>query len=391
VQPGHGLQQLADRIAEVKLQPNAPPYMLVVGAGCAQAASVKPLEELRASYGDDVDDPAALDAILWDLAVPPFYYDIANLARAGYLPRVVSTGYDRLLERALSDLGLRPGDQFDITELGAGEGLSSPIDAAAELRIVRAFGLDPADSTAPARLDAATGHMPGAPLQVVLVGYQGENTTIERWLGAASGGDLWWANPGDPDASHLGGSGWHGEVAIIEGEEASPEAFFGQLALVLLRIPAIDALKQSGSADERGDDWYNRQYTQNRLHQAKTVKRAIETGVSASSYDPAGQNQLTYQSQEIGRLEGDLVSSEAVDALLKRFLSTRTELSRRAERDPASVDVDTMSFVDGHIEALIREAKKPRPNPTVVAAAEASLQQVVGTLGIAPERPTAAS
>jgi hypothetical protein len=393
VQPGRGLQQLADLVVRSTQAKGARPYVLVLGAGCPQAAKVPSLEELRETWGEDVDDPAGLEAILWSVEVPPFYYDIANLARAGYFPVVVTTGYDRLLERALVDLGLRPGDQFETVEPAAWRGRAPVPPPDADVRVVHAHGLDDGDPVGDpvGALDLGTGHEPGEPLETVLVGYQGESPSLDRWLGAAAGGDLWWANADDEHGDHLGPAGWRGEVALITGNEAVPSTFFGQLALMLLRLPAIDTLKQTEPVGQRGDAWYDREYTQSRLNQANTVKRAIESVVPGSSVDPARQSQLSYQQQEIVRLEQDLVSRDVVDRLLKRHYTTAAQLKDRAAQRPDSVDPDTLAFLDGQIVTLEREAAKPQPNGVVISAAEASLGALQDTLGIREERRGSAS
>ena len=94
-----------------------PPHILLLGDACARAAGIKSVDELRADHGDEVDNPDALEALASTIVVPPFYYDVANLARSGYLPVLVTTSYDRLVERALSDLGLREASDFEVKDL----------------------------------------------------------------------------------------------------------------------------------------------------------------------------------------------------------------------------------------------------------------------------------
>ena len=160
---------------------------------------------------------------------------------------------------------------------------------------------------------------------------------------------------------------------------------------MLLRIPAIDTLKQSAPPAERGDDWYNREYAQTRLHGAKTVQRAIESGVSSSAYDPLGQTQITYQREEIGRLEQDLVAADAVQAILERYRRIESLVRSRANAQPEGNDADTLDFLVGQIGILEREGAKPRPNRAVLSAADATLQSLEASLGIAPDTTSSAS
>ena len=380
MQPGHDLSQLVDRIRESNEPSGAPPFILVVGERCAVAAKVPPLDELRSKYGDAVDDPDLLETVVNGISVPPFYLDLANLARAGMFPTIVTTGYDRLLESALTVAGLRQGDQYSVYDLHEGRGSVMGVRPS-PIRIVRTWGI--ADAERGAKLiGMATGTEAGVPLRLVIVGYGDESDAVDSWIRDAGGGELWWVHDAESPDRLLAAARWTGEVAPISGPDSEPPTFFGQLALVLLRIPTVDALEIGAPTEQRGDDWYETQLNQSRLYTAKAVKRGLDS-FSTAAPDSVAQTQLSYQRDEIDRLEQSLAAS-SVMALRDRYIETASQLDAIRSRDPARVDQDTIDLVTATINSLEREAAKPSPSRAVVAAAGASLEAIQASVGIRP-------
>ena len=117
------------------------------------------------------------------------------------------------------------------------------------------------------------------------------------------------------------------------------------------------------------------------------MKRGLESGTAAGP-DSVSQKQLTYQRDEIDRLEDSLTASR-IEGLRQRYILTANQLEARRARDPAAVDPDTLGLVVSTISSLEREAAKPSPSRAVIAAAEASLDALQASLGLRP--PAAAS
>ncbi len=365
-------------------------YTLLLGSGVGVAAGVPSFAELASRAGisaDAIPDRRIVERLLWDLPVPPFYYDVAGLVRDGSFPRVITTGYDDLLERALGDAGLRRGNHFVAVDLGA-TGRTALPSASARIRIARSHG---ASSITHAAMDRALGQAFGKGRdRLVVVGYEFESPSLDSWLASLDGGELWWVAPsgGDEAASRLR---WRGEWHALDGDAAAPAAFFGQLSLLLLHLPATSVSYPDGGADmpSPGDAELDALYLQGRLNQASIVKRSIEQRITSSGADPAALTQLTAQADEITRLEqqaasgatppgADVAPPNPAAELLGRFENLRTQLARLVGDSRAPVDADTMAFVDGQIDALRREAGKERPNVPVVAAAGAALDGLLG-------------
>lgn len=377
-----GLEELASRIAN----PDIPGYVLVLGTGCAKAAGVPSITELQAQFGAEADDPEALESLISDVPVPSFYHEIASMARSGHLPIVITTTFDRLLERALLDSGLRPGSHYTVVELAAdpaeqrsadGYGVRPPITL---IRCNRSSG---DQSLNGARIDAAIGRSdPAAPISLVLAGYGFDCPPLEHWGRGNPGGEAWWIAEDAPDRNEVGRLGWNAEMRVIDGPAAAPEQFFGQLALVLLRLPLLRSLRSQDLPTSSGDDWLDEEFKRSRLQQAKTVKRAIEGSYSSSAADPGTVSQLAYQTQEIGRLEQELATPQAASRLVQRFKIARDHLDRLVDDANSPVDTDTVAFVDAQVDSLEREAAKKHPSRPVMAAAESALDTLETEAGL---------
>lgn len=366
------LKELAERIMAGAIY--GPPFTLVIGARCARAAAVPSLEELSERAGQSLrpTDRRLIERVLYDIPVPAFYQHAANLAREGYLPWIVSTGYDTLIERALIDAGLRPGHHFSVIDIGASaeesrsnRGPPPP----SPWGVVHVF--DSAEmSASPGLIDAAVrGQGASHPLRAIVAGYEFESPALTDWLVGVPQGELWWVAP-DPAGDARDRLRWSGDWMAIEGDAASPAEFFSQLSVLIFRLPGYEA-DSAAVGDELDDDVYAR----SQLEQAKTVKHSIEQRVLSSGSDPAATSQLNYQTKQIGELEQRLARSSA--PVLDQMRAFRVELAQavanpNAGIDPAALDVFTMQ-----LETLERELSKPEPSRAIVAAAEGSLTGLI--------------
>lgn len=346
------------------------PYVLVLGAASAHEAGVPTLDELgsRAGLHLEPTNRSLIDRLLYDLPVPAPYQDIANLSREGYLSPVVTTAYDTLIERALTDAGLRAPSHFSVVELGVDDESASPDSSlGASLQVIHVFDAHGAP-VAPATLARAVRRHEGAALNVVVVGFQFESPAILEWLKAAPHGHLHWVSA-EPRPDAHGQLGWRGEWAETTGESGEPAEFFGRLSLLLLglRSSVADATDESGELDSA--------YLQNRLETAKVAKYAVGRS-RMSAFDPGAMSQLSYQQRQIDELEIKLAAASS-QALLTRMRHYRQWLEQRVDDPSVPVDEATVEFFDTNLRVLEREVAKREPNQTVLKAAQGALEGVV--------------
>jgi hypothetical protein len=244
------IRELADVMAETFGREAAPlPFLL--GPGCAEAAEVPPLGEvLRRGLGDPgliIDQLPAegaeseLAAVAYrllgtlstsmrdavrryataDLPVPQFHQDLAVLLREGYANTVWTTSYDNLLERALVGAGLRQGRDFAVAESPAE---ITPSDGSASgIRIVKVIGWPPGDA------------IPRDCSGVVAVGYDFHDAVLNEWLGYTE--RVWCVASPQAQADS--------PTICQEQIDATVDDFFGNLAVLLIDIPANGILSAS--------------------------------------------------------------------------------------------------------------------------------------------------
>lgn len=356
------LRQLADRIRSGVA--DGDPYLLVLGRGVAEAAEVPSLDELSEQTGQKLEptDRRLIDRVLYDLAAPAFYQDLANVIREGFLPRVVTTAYDSLLERTLEDAGLRAPYHYATLDLGEGKADHADASVSAPevpLRIVHCHG-----AFDPGRLDQALGRRePSQPLRAVVVGFDFESAAVTDWLARSTQRDLWWVAP-EPPPDAPDRLGWTGEFAVLAGESAQPGQFFPQLGLILLGLP------EAAGAPEEDPDALDQRFLENQLAQAKVYKHSIEQRVASVGSDPAATKQLDYQAQQIGDLEQQLAKS---------FIARMRDFGARLQE--SAIDPDTVAFFNGQLDTYEREATKDKPNRAIMAAAQGSLEGLEKDLG----------
>jgi hypothetical protein len=387
------VRALGERLTKLKGS-GAPPYIVVLGVGYAQAAGVPDLQDLASRLNETPEVVAQHADLLLDLDVPTFYQDLVGLAAAGSLPVILTTSYDHLFEQALFNAGLRANSHFNVDEAKAslGSDVSPSVRDRGGISVVRLFGLAPDDPLMADWLRRAIGIPDAPPVDLIMVGYEYESPALQRWLSKQGGGDLWWASEVPLVSGRLG---WSGETHELAGDAGRPDTLFGQLSLLTLRLPTINLLNRADPSAAPSDDvdWLNRQYVQNQLQQVKVVKRAIEASTPAAGADAAVTSQLAYQRQEIGRLEGELrVPVNAAGQLLDRFKAARSRVQDSGDERGGGVDPDTVSFIENQIQVLEKELTKTEPSQLVLAAAEGALQAIESRSGIAaPDATSSAS
>ncbi|HEV8545191.1 MAG TPA: hypothetical protein VGQ64_02760 [Candidatus Limnocylindrales bacterium] len=380
------LQVLASRIAAA--QSAERPYLLVLGSSCAEAAGLPSLNDLSKQNDIEVGpgDRGLIERMLYAFPVPTFYLDLANLARAGYFPRIISTGYDNLVERALFDLGLRPGHHFESLDLFARRSQQpwDPTGRLDRIRIVHAYG-QADDAFDPVRLSQMVAPVGRATLDVVVVGYRSETKAIERWLSTQSAGDLWWVS----DETTISIS-WLGRRQEISGEDGAAETFFGKLSLLL-----STAISAGSDADHdesfaqlaaSGAEDLDYAFAKKRLDQLYATRGSIEQRASSSGVDPAAASQLEYQNREIATFEQRVAKQQATDLFVK--MKDYAEKLEAAAADPASpVQPETFSFFQQQLNLLMAETEKLLPNRTIVIGLQQLLEGIARDVGAVDQRP----
>ena len=378
------LQLLAGRIAAA--QSAGKPYLLVLGKSCADAANLPSLEELSKQNGITVGpgDRGLIERMLYSFPVPTFYLDLANLARSGYFPRIISTGYDNFLERALFDLDLRPGHHFESIDVYGRRSSAPPTESSERMgrleriRIIHtyAIGDEQMDPTLLSDLVAPVG---SGGLDVVLVGYRNEAPPVEAWLTSQSAQDLWWVS--DEASMSLP---WNGNVQELRDEDGAPETFFGKLGLLLASAAtsATDAGHEANIAElassEAGDLDYK--FAKKRLDQLYATKGSIEQRAASSGVDPAAASQLEYQAREIANLEQQ-IAGQSLNDVVQRMSAYNERLAKAASDPDHPVQPETAQFFNQQLNLLIEESGKSPPNRTIVTSLQQSLEGMTRDLG----------
>lgn len=382
------MQVLAGRI--LSAQSAGRPYLLVLGQSCAEAAGLPSLEDLAKKNDIQVGpgDRGLIERMLYSFPVPTFYMDLANLARAGYFPRIISTGYDNLVERALFDLDLRPGHHFETLDLIQRPSQSrpepwKPTSRLDRIRIIHAYAGpgEPFDSTLLSEMVAPIGR---GGLDVVLVGYRNESPAIESWLANQSAQDLWWVS--QESSSSIP---WPGPSQELRDEDGAPATFFGKLSLLLSSAASAgsDAENEANFAElaSSAADDLDYAFAKKRLDQLYATKGSIEQRASSSGVDPAAASQLEYQNREIATLEQTVFKQQASDFLVR--MTAYGEKLTVAGADPASsIQPETATFFNHQLQLLGEETRKEKPNRTIINGLQQSLEGIARDVGAVDRR-----
>lgn len=449
--PSSDLDRLARSMAQRQTdaadgRPSGDPpdtYILFLGAGCARAAGLPGIEEIMqrelsrdpesGSGGAplpayDPADPAGslknfykwlesmspghvlrlFHAHYAHTPVPLFYQDLALLIKSRYFNRILTTSFDTLLEQALVGAGLIPGADFEVTNFG----LASPqpsrratdpsCDTPREpVSIVKLHGdLDGArlmvtpgqvEESLKSRRRAAQQELKG---DLVMVGYDGESPLLSEWLTSYRKRELWWvsAGPWRPDIAS-----WGDDVINISGEAGSPAAFFSQLALRLLRLPALKAQRQGeaeaalyesaaqfddGITLPEDDEAVLLEDLRGQIRRVQASLFGLEQKASPDERPRSLQVQIDYQKQQIVTLEDKLRSLATSGPRLISLLQTIADNLEGTLNDPElgqRVGNATVEFLRHQVEAVRDQYSAGEPNQQIISAA-------VGAAAILAER-----
>lgn len=423
--PAPSLDDLARRIRS-RCDDSAVPYVLFLGAGCAEAAGAPSADvvarDLLKTFGYDTT-PAAKDeppeevlsrvaahtsklsrsqlarmmrSLYAKVPVPSFYQDLALMVRERFFPMIVTTNFDTLLELALESVGLRNSD-YMVTALGSRIGSDRPTrnlrpGSGPLTHIVKLHG-DLAHDTAhwtTGQIEEAVASSrpwikPDLAGDLIMVGHLPGEGPVDSWLAHAPQRELWWisADDGPPPAA---ADAWSNDVHVLTGDLGRPQIFFQQLALRLLRAPeaseagaaaddsarhlnvGLESMRQMGAATGESDSLVDT--LQREILRSQSMLMSLSQEGLPGARSPETQAQIQYQKKRLSALEDRL-------RLLPDVKPRVLELVDRILTSIRGVDSSTIAssglagvaaYVERETDTLKRELGTDTPNQPIVSA-----------------------
>jgi SIR2-like protein len=424
------------------------PFVLGLGSGCARAAGVPSVEDMARELFSNLKTanpdlastylpgsgrkPEALKKAFYSLLaqlapaqrsalllqfiasvpVPLFYQELAGLVQAGYFTRILTTNADTLLEQALEAAGLRYERDYAVLVFGVSEADQAAISDASDARItiVKLHGDVSRDTVALTPEEIVEALDPQRTLvrrelrhDLVLVGFEPtESAPLTKQLADAPG-DLWWVAPEPPEPGALADIESVREVRYVHGASGSPDMFFGELSLLLVQMPALNALKKpldemetlSTASDTEvladtspPDDLetFEREYLIGQLRRCEGVLRQLESQAAPTDTSDRVARQIEYQKREIASLEGRL---RALNGVRKHILKILQEIDRDAAKTARSNDatVTTAKYLHDQIAEVRKQyrGRNPSPNEDVVSATLGATMILADRLDVRPD------
>jgi SIR2-like domain len=425
---------------------NDGPFVLALGAGCARAAGVPSVEEmarelfsnlknatpdlaseyLRGSGRDPEPLTKAFYGLLADLApaqrtalllqflesvpVPLFYQELAGLVQAGYFPRILTTNADTLLEQALEAAGLRHERHYRVLVLVGSQADVAPADASDERVIILKLHGDVfqgGDAITPEEIVDAL--EPQRTLvereldhDLVLLGFDPAESAPLREQLAHGRGNLWWVAPEVPEPAAVADIANVREVMYLHGASGSPEMFFGELSLLLMQMPALNAMEkpleevEAPSAEPGTElladtsppddlETFEREYLIGQLRRCEVVLRQLESQAAPTDTSDRIARQIEYQKRALASLEARL---RGLSGVRKHIMGVLKDIDREAAKAARSANeetVVTIKYLHDQIAEIRKQYRRRRPNEDVVSATLGATMIVADRLDVRPE------
>ena len=441
MRPTESITALAKRMVEGRESEDLAPLTLFLGEGCARAARVPTLAEIaRDWFSDAVKAPASVPPLDLDdeeallrafygylgrmspgdrhrllqsyytgVPVPSFYQDLAMLVRGGYFEHILTTNVDTLLEQALNGAGLWQDKDFQVVGPGSRDRATSSISLdrpGPRVAILKLHGDLARREVAitPEEIERALKPM-RRPVkaelagEIVMVGYLFESGPVNRWL-RWTPGVLWWVSEEPPDPQQIGPFAEKRKVIRVHGENARPEALFGQLGYLLQRRPVLKLRTDAEQAlvepsPERrldaeplvpkripGDDYSDAEYLQGQLRRSQGALYSLQQSAIPGEKNAHIQAQIDYQRRQIAELEDQLRGlSESRERVLVLMRQVR-DSARDARTDPNAV-----SFLQNQVETVSAEYRRDPPSQLIVSASVDATVVLAERLGPDVVRP----
>lgn len=409
------------------------PFILFMGTECATAAGVPTIEkiarellsgaggiieavlpgtelankdELLESFYNLLDDMSGgeifrmMQNFYVNIPVPVFYQDLALLIKNHYFNRILTTNIDTLLEQALSGAGVR----YRVTSLGTrhqrdyylGTGSGTPDDERNLAHIIKLHG-DIGQGRikiTPDQIEEALRSRRSIPKQalkgdIVMVGYEFENTFVNDWLKRSHERELWWVNEKQPQPQKIDAAQWDESIKRIVGEVGKPEIFFSQLYLRLLRLPVLETLSRSpadipgrrsekraakdvgiygepGSAPEA-----DLEDLRGQIRRSLVSINQLEQSTTVGEPSPNIQTQIVYEKQHLVELEDRLRSNESSKLRLIELVREIMDSIHQAYANPDNphVDYSSLTYVQSQYKRVVVEYESEQPSQRVISSA----------------------
>ena len=331
----------------------------------------------------------------YEVPVPLFVRDLADLVVAGHVTSVLTLNADDLLEQALDDAGLRRWHDYVVMVVG-GEWKRS---VSAPVRIIKLQGdigsdLLPVD---PSEIEAAlhaNREMFRSELRedLIVVGHdRTQPSPIDDWLARQSAGILWWVAP-EPGASQTSFLQETRPVEYIDGADGEVEAFFGLLATHLIRLPSLNSVSLRSAGHSYADpltdpdpETVREEYERGQLLKAKAVTRMVQQQRVPGVADPALDSKLNYQrSLEVQLVTGATAVGSAIAGQVGAVLGVvagAVFAAVKAVQSRPEVPPPIVDFLASQAATVEREAKSDSPDLNAVTDAAEAVYTVSKGLG----------
>jgi hypothetical protein len=318
------------------------------------------------------------------LPVPQFMQDMALLVRDGLFCRVYTSAFDALAERALTIVGLRSGQNLHVVDVADEDG---PPRERSGVVLIKVHGM----------------RVPGPlPDPIVVVGHQPDDAEIFGALTVREAESVWWVGL-DPPPPELDALAAVRPVRVIT---IHPDRFFGELAVLAVQMPAVNALAKSskgtlgrlppapatkrapsisatlavcgGTAPPPGGDEFERQFLEGRLRRSEEIlgRLQLQAAAGSSAVDSTLERQLAYQRHEIALAEEKL---RGIGSQRNTLLDVLTEI---ADAPEAQHDGGAVAYLHDTIERIRTEYEGDDPDEDVVSAALATIGVLGTRLGV---------
>jgi hypothetical protein len=302
---------------------------------------------------------------------------------------------DSLFERALQNAGLRDDQEYRVILL---DGTAAPpkdqVSLDERVAIVKLhgdvsspqFAIGPeevAKALEPRRRDVKgeLGH------DLVMVGYEFESPLVTEWLAYVPGA-VWWVAEQRPPTREVAAIERAREIRYIEGPDATPDTFFGELAMLLLQMPSLNLLAEPNSASQpdglpadtrppEDEGVFEREYLRGQLRRADEVLRRLEQLAAAGPLSERLTRQLDYQKQVVADLEGRL---RTLVGERERVLGLLDRISDSVSRAPTPGNA--VQYLRDQVEAVRGEFGGPVPDEAVVSAGISATLVLGDRLGV---------
>ncbi len=424
------VSELAERV-RLSRTGQRPPYILFLGAKCAEAASAPTLVAIArmalSTFGLESDTTSLTDdglvrkyyehlrrlprtqiarmlqSLYAKVAVPSFYVDVAFLIREKYFPIVVTTNYDTLLDQALASVGVSKA-QCRITTIGLHPTEESSPDAPDDnvlVDIVKLHGDIANDQVpiTPAELDRALDLHRSAVKSdlrgdMIMVGHSTEGDPIDQWLAHSPSRELWWIGP-DESAPLNKIASWSNDIREITGEAGRIAPFFAELRTRVLQqdivddvlgaivMPApeaksaepvvLESLDFGGPVSENAAPPENAllESLQSEIRRNQAALYMLEQEVAPADRNAKAQAQIDYQKRQITRLEDKIRSLPETRRQVTEIMTRIRDSIQKAGADPSvtfKVDPGLHLFLDTNVNVIQLELAKSEPNQLLLSA-----------------------